>query len=344
MNPIPAAPLVSVVTPVYNGEKYLRQCIESVLAQTYPHWHCVIVDNCSTDRTRDIAQEYAVKDARIRVHHNDQFVRVVASYNNALRQISPDSKYCKVVAADDWLFPECLERMVSLAEAHPNVGIVGAFQLAGNGIATEGLTQPVTRGLEVCRMQLLGGPYVFGTPTSVLFRSDIVRSRYAFYNESNLHADDEACVEALEHYDYGFVQQILTVRRLHDDSLSSLSRRLKTHTHGLLHLLVRHGGKYLSPDERTARIDEVLRGYYRVLGGCLLKGHDREFWRYHRRKLEGLGFPYSKMRVAAGALSVILDILLNPKSSVERALALRAESKPASSRPQRLVARLSKLL
>jgi hypothetical protein len=100
----------------------------------------------------------------------------------------------------------------------------------------------------------------------------------------------------------------------------------------------------LSPDERKARVDEVLRAYYRDLGACLLKGHDREFWRYHRGKLEGLGFPFSKMRVAAGALSVILDILLNPKSSVERALAPRAERKPASSRPQRLVARLSKLL
>src|SRR3989442_1303003 len=96
------AALVSVVTPVYNGENYLRECIESVLAQTYTHWDFTIVNNCSTDRTLDIAQEYAVKDPRIRIHNNETLVRQIANYNIAFRQISPESKYCKVVAADDW--------------------------------------------------------------------------------------------------------------------------------------------------------------------------------------------------------------------------------------------------
>src|SRR5512146_3249684 len=105
-------PLVSVVTPVFNGEKYLRECVDSVLAQTYTNWHYVIVNNCSTDRTLEIAQEYAARDSRIRVVNNREFVGVDANHNNAFREISPDSKYCKVVAADDWIFPECLERMV----------------------------------------------------------------------------------------------------------------------------------------------------------------------------------------------------------------------------------------
>src|ERR1041385_635284 len=115
-------PLVSVVTPVYNGEGYLRECIESVLAQTYTNWDYTIVNNRSTDRTLEIAQEYAARDARIRVVTNEAFVRVIANYNNAFRQISPHSKYCKVVASDDSLLPECLERMVRLAEERPTVG------------------------------------------------------------------------------------------------------------------------------------------------------------------------------------------------------------------------------
>jgi glycosyltransferase involved in cell wall biosynthesis len=51
-----AQPLVSVVTPVYNGAEYLRQCIESVLAQSYENWDYLIVNNCSKDRTLEIAQ------------------------------------------------------------------------------------------------------------------------------------------------------------------------------------------------------------------------------------------------------------------------------------------------
>ena len=129
------APLVSVVTPVYNGESYLRECIDSVLAQTYPHWDYTLVNNCSADRTLDIAREYASKDPRIRIHDNETFVPVIQNHNIAFRQISADSKYCKVIHADDWMFPECLERMVDLAEQHATVVIVGSYGVVGSTVA-----------------------------------------------------------------------------------------------------------------------------------------------------------------------------------------------------------------
>src|SRR5690242_20501129 len=58
---LPDKPFVSVLTPVYNGEAYLAECIESVLAQTYPNFEYIIVNNCSKDRTLEIAQSYAKK-------------------------------------------------------------------------------------------------------------------------------------------------------------------------------------------------------------------------------------------------------------------------------------------
>src|SRR6185503_300851 len=137
-------PLVSVVTPVYNGERHLVECIESVLAQTYERWEHTIVDNCSTDRTREIAERYAKKDARIRVHPNSTFVDLLPNHNIAFRQISPAAAYCKVVQADDWIFPECLERMVAVAEAHPTVGVVGAYRLDGAKVDCDGLPYPST--------------------------------------------------------------------------------------------------------------------------------------------------------------------------------------------------------
>jgi glycosyltransferase involved in cell wall biosynthesis len=260
-------PLVSVVTPVYNGEPYLRECIESVLAQTYTNWDYTIVNNCSTDLTLDVAREYADKDPRIRIHCNDAFVRVIANYNIAFRQISPQSKYCKVVAADDWLFPECLEKMVSLAEEHPSVAIVGAYWLysspeVGVGVGGTGLPYPSTvvpGGREACRLRLLGGPYVFGTPTAVLYRSDIVRTRHAFHNESNLHGDSEACFEFLGHQDFGFVHQVLTFRRVQENSLTSFSKSFNTYFPGVLYELVKYGAKYLSGDELQQQIPKHLQ-------------------------------------------------------------------------------------
>ena len=87
--------MVTVVTPVYNGEAYLGECIESVLAQTYDHWQYVIVNNQSTDRSLEIALQYAQKDPRIRVITNEHFVDVMRSQNIAFQQVSSDSTYSR---------------------------------------------------------------------------------------------------------------------------------------------------------------------------------------------------------------------------------------------------------
>src|ERR1700721_1121700 len=91
------SPLVSGVTPVYNGEAYLAECIESVLGQTHSNLEHIIMDNCSTDGTSKIANEYAKKDSRIRVYRNDVLVNIMKNHNRAFRLISPARKYCKVV-------------------------------------------------------------------------------------------------------------------------------------------------------------------------------------------------------------------------------------------------------
>src|SRR5579864_8803850 len=103
-------PLVSIVSPVYNESEHLAECIESVLAQTYQNWDYTIVNNCSTDGSMEIARRYAAQDRRIRIHENQHFLPVIQNHNAAFRQTSPDSKYCKVVLSDDWIFPECIER------------------------------------------------------------------------------------------------------------------------------------------------------------------------------------------------------------------------------------------
>src|SRR6185312_6778370 len=81
-------PLVSVLTPVYNGEKHITECIESVLAQTYQNWEYCIVNNCSKDRTLEIAMRYAQRDKRVRIHNNTEFVGCDANGNIALQQMS----------------------------------------------------------------------------------------------------------------------------------------------------------------------------------------------------------------------------------------------------------------
>ena len=313
---------MSVVTPVYNGAAHLEQCIESVLAQTYSNWDYTIVNNCSTDETLSIAQRYAARDTRIRIHENTTFLPVIGNYNQAFRQASPQSEYCKVVAADDWLAPDCLDRMVRLGEEHPRVGIIGAYQLYGAKVMWQGLEygRNAVPGAEVCRMALLGGPDVFGTATTVMFRTCLVRIRPEFYNPANVHADTEACFEFLDRHDFGFVHQVLTSGGVRADSLTSASDRLNTYLPHRVYLTARYGPKYLSPEELEARLDQLLREYYTFLGRAVFTNRDPEFWRYHSSRLTELGYPLSKVRLCAAAGVVAADLVLNPKSAVEKML------------------------
>jgi len=106
----PEQPLVSVVTPVYNGGDFLAACIESVLGQTYKNFEYIIVNNCSTDRSLEVALAYAKKDSRVHVHNNKKFVGVIENHNIAFSLISPGAKYCKVVSGDDLFFPIALRK------------------------------------------------------------------------------------------------------------------------------------------------------------------------------------------------------------------------------------------
>ncbi|MGO8756753.1 MAG: glycosyltransferase family 2 protein [Terracidiphilus sp.] len=306
---------MSIVTPMYNEEKHLAVCIESLLAQTYRNWECLIADNCSTDGSPRIARDYADKDPRIRVQRNDRCLRAVANFNAALRKISPSSKYCKVVFADDFIFPECLERMVSLAEANPSVGIVGAYGLQGDSVMWTGLPYPseVVPGRELCRRYFLDGLYVFGTATSLLFRAELVRNRDPFFDESNLHSDCDTCLELLKNSDFGFVNQVLTFTRVRERSLLAFSTELNTFLAGRLHDLITHGSDYLTPAEYERCLKLKLKEYYRYLAWGLIHRRGKEFWKYHRAKMEEVGVGFSRARVVREALLRIVNAVLNTR-------------------------------
>lgn len=298
-------PLVSVVTPVYNGEAYLAECIESVLAQTYDNWEYVIVDNCSTDRTPAIAQAYACKDARIRIHTNVTFLTALQNMNHAFRQIAPDSKHCKALHADDWLFPDCLAQMVDLAEVHPAIGVVGAYVLEGTRVKCDGLPYPSTLmpGRDICRWHLLGKGYVFGSPSSLLIRSDLIRGHDPFYNEANYQAaDQEACHAVLQHSDFGFVHQVLTFSRVHDESRTSRNKALNTFFLGKLMVVTKYGPVYLNEEEYRRCVDGWLRRYYVFLSKSIFRRKGKGFWEFHASGLKSLGLPFRRARLIATAL------------------------------------------
>jgi len=317
---VSSQPRVSIVTPVYNDAEYLAECLESILAQTYRNWDLTIVNNCSTDTSIEIARRYATKDSRIRIHDNQQFLRAIPNHNHSLRQISPESKYCKIVFADDWIFPECLEKMVRVAEENPSVGLISAYNLEGLRVACTGLPYPsfMVSGRKIGREHFLRDLYVWGAATTVMYRSDLVRSHDPFFNEDNIHADTEVCFELLKSCDFGFVHQVLTFTRVRQGSLTSISNDLHTYYAGMLHTLKTYGPDFLNQEEFNARLDYLLGEYYAFLAKSVVIGRDRKFWDFHKKKLADLGVPFSRLRLTKAVLAFLASAVISLKNTIEK--------------------------
>jgi hypothetical protein len=203
---------------------------------------------------------------------------MIANWNRALREISSRSGYCKVLHSDDLMTPDCLERMVGLACTHPSVGIVSAYRLNGATVdldAVVPLGTSVVPGREICRLALLGRGYVFGSPSSIMMRANLVRAHERFYNEENIHADVEACFELLQDCDLGFVHEVLTYTRRHAGSSTSVTSALSTHTTGWLRVLVAYGPVYLAQAEYTGRVAESVGRYCWFLLKSVVRGRFR---------------------------------------------------------------------
>lgn len=113
-------PKISVVVPCYNYAHYLPAAVESILAQTFADWEAIIVDDGSTDNTRQIIEGY--KDERIVPVFHEKNLGNVQTYNRAIKQARGASVV--VLSADDRYLPRFFERTVAMLESHPDAGMV----------------------------------------------------------------------------------------------------------------------------------------------------------------------------------------------------------------------------
>lgn len=124
---------VSVILPVYNGAEYLRDCLDSLMHQTFGDFELVIIDDCSTDQTPDIIKQYS--DTRIRYFKNDTNSGIVFSLNKAISL--SQGEYIARMDADDICLPERLEKQVAFLDEHSDFGLISTwFEMFGaaNGI------------------------------------------------------------------------------------------------------------------------------------------------------------------------------------------------------------------
>lgn len=122
-------PRVCVMMPAHNAVRYLEAAIESVLAQDYPAFELLVVDDGSTDGTSEVLARFAARDARVRWLRNERNLGIVATRNRLLAEADAQAKYLAVLDADDVCLEGRLQKQVEFLERHPDHAAVGCHTL-----------------------------------------------------------------------------------------------------------------------------------------------------------------------------------------------------------------------
>jgi len=176
-------PIVSVIMPVYNGEKYLREAIQSILNQTFIDFEFIILNDGSTDKTEEIILAY--DDPRIHYIKNETNLQLVETLNKGIKFAK--GKYVARMDADDISLPTRLEEQVKFMEDNPDIGISGSAAIVfGENINTS--IWKLLKNNEAIKSELLFSS-TFAHP-SVIMNKKMILKYNLFYDNNFLHAED----------------------------------------------------------------------------------------------------------------------------------------------------------
>lgn len=208
-------PKVSVILPVYNGEKYVREAVESVLDQTFPDFELIIIDDGSTDATSEILDRFS--DSRIARLRNEKNFGLVGSLNKGLGESR--GEFIARMDADDVSLPERFEKQVAYLVAHPEIGVLGTAILQtdnrGQGIAA--VVLPETH--EAILREMLSGLAV-AHPT-VMARRQVVLAAGGYNPNFGDAEDTELWSRLIFRTRFANLSQVLHRHRLHNQSVTS---------------------------------------------------------------------------------------------------------------------------
>jgi len=177
-------PEISVVMPVYNAEKYVKEAIDSIINQSFTDFECIIVDDGSTDKTKEIIRSYDDKRI-ILVENKHDFIE---SLNMGMKRAK--GKYIARMDADDMMHPDRLKIQYSMMEAEPSITVCGSWMTRyGERVAADYIAQNLAGLIELPLLQFLRGNFVFH-PTAMI--------RKNFLIQNQLQYEDYPCAEDLK--------------------------------------------------------------------------------------------------------------------------------------------------
>lgn len=261
------APPLTVGLPVYNGERFLADALDSILGQTFCDFRLVISDNASTDGTIEIIREYAVRDNRITLLENETNRGAAWNYNRVFAECT--SRYFKWGAADDVLAPQCLERSLETLEASPPSVILAyprtqILDADGRivGMCNDSLAAPPGAAPHR-RLQQVIRHVVLGNVVFAVVKTDALRQTRLHGNFPS--ADYVLLAELALVGEFREIEEPLFFRRLHE----GISRRANTTPEALAH--------WFDPESEPVRSEalQLFRQHLAAIRHARLAPHER---------------------------------------------------------------------
>lgn len=215
---------VSVCIPVYNGEAFIAAAIDSVLQQTYRDFEIVVVDNQSTDNTISIVKKYA--DPRIRLIKNDTNIGMIPNWNKAMNEAR--GTYIKILPADDYIYPTCLELQTTVLEndiAKKISLVCGRKHIIdekGKVLFDRGFTKKAVQvsGIAAINKVSAAGGNLIGEGGAVLFRKELLQQTGNFNSDIFYVLDLDLWFKMLLHGDLYALPQVVAAFRVSKQSAS----------------------------------------------------------------------------------------------------------------------------
>lgn len=207
---------LSVFMPCYNAEKYLGQAIESILSQTYSQFELVILDDGSTDNSRQIVEGYAKRDSRIKLFLNEENKGLVYTRNRGIALC--ESEYVALMDADDLAPSNRLQSELLFLENNPDIGAVGGrYQLIDENNSIINTKYPAVFTKSEIRAAMFFRNVIANG--SVMYRTSVVKE-YALTYQENFKAmeDYRFWCDFLQYSDIVNLDEVLQLYRVHVDS------------------------------------------------------------------------------------------------------------------------------
>jgi glycosyltransferase involved in cell wall biosynthesis len=209
-------PLFSVTIPAYNYGRFLRRCLDSVMAQTLSDWEAVVTDDCSTDDTAQVVASF--RDPRVRYHRNPSRLGMYPNFRRAV-ELSKGT-HVKPLPADDYLLPHCLEGFQDRFRTIPDLALAcaGVEVVDWNDALLERRLLPhagQTLGIEQVARAVADTGCIFGGNSHYCFRRDLYERVGGYPSRFTYSGDFALCALLVRHGRYHSVNEILIGGRIH---------------------------------------------------------------------------------------------------------------------------------